>query len=165
MKQKGLVILAVALGLFFMTTLVYAEGKLNYLDLGRIFDEYSKTKQFDKILEKKQKAYEKDRENQLDEVKKLQEKLSLLSEEEREAQKSNLQDKITKLQEFDRSSTQDLRKQRDEKVQEIFKDIKQAIETYAKKEGITLVFDKRALVYENENLNITNQVLKIINKE
>ena len=95
---------------------------------------------------------------------KLQEKLSLLSEEERESRKSELEDKIGKLQEFDRNQTQDLRKQRDDKVQEIFKDINKAISTYAKKQGITLVFDKRALVYENKKLDITKQVLKILNK-
>jgi len=90
--------------------------------------------------------------------------LSLLSEEERESQKSELENKIAQLQEFDRSQTQDLRKQRDEKVQEIFKDINKAIETYAKKEGLSLVFDKRALVYQSEALDITKQILKILNK-
>jgi len=154
----------VGLSLFLVTGSAYAEDKLAYVDLGQVFDEYSKTKEYDKVLDKKQKAYEKDREKQLDEVKKLQEKLSLLSEEERETRKGELQDKITKLQEYDRSSTQDLRKQRDEKVQEIFKDIKKAIEDYAKEEKITFVFDKRALVYDNESLNITPQVLKILNK-
>ena len=165
MVQKKLLILGVILGVFFMATLIYAEEKLTYLDLGQIFDEYSKTKEYDKILDKEQKAYEKDREKKLDEIKKLQEKLSLLSEEERESRKGKLQDKIEQLQEFDRDATQDLRKQRDERVQEIFEDIKEAIETYAKEEGITLVFDKRALAYENESLDITDQVLKILDKK
>ena len=156
---------AVILSLVFMTTLVYAEEKLGYVDLGRVFDEYSKTKKYDKVLDDKQKDYEKEREKKLEEVKKLQEKLSLLSEEEKEARNSELQDKITQLQEFDRNSTQDLRKQRDEKVQDIFKDIKKAIETYAKKNRLSLVFDKRALVYENANFNITAQILKMINKK
>ena len=152
------------LSLFLTTSFVYAEEKLAYVDLGRIFDEYKKTKEYDKVLEKKQKDYEQEREKKLDEVKKLQEKLSLLSEEERETRKNDLENKITKLQEFDRSQTQDLRKQRDERVQEIFKDIRKAIETYAKKQGIALVFDKRGLTYEVKNLDITAQVLKILNK-
>ena len=151
------------LSLLFITGTAYAEDKFAYVDLAQVFDQYSKTKEYDKTLEKKQKAYEQAREKRLDEVKKLQEKLSLLSEEERESRMGELEDKITKLQEFDRSSTQDLRKQRDEKVKEIFQDINNTIKTYAKKQGITLAFDKRALAYENKNLDITDEVLKILN--
>jgi outer membrane protein len=164
MKFRGLIILTVTLGLFLLTSLIYAEEKIAYVELLQVFDEYSKTKEYDKILEKKQEDYQKARESKLEGVKQLQEKLSLLSEEERESQKSQLEDKIAQLQEFDRSQTQDLRKQRDEKVQEIFKDINKAIEAYAKKEGLSLVFDKRALVYQSEALDITQQILKILNK-
>jgi len=164
MKFRGLIILTVALGMFLLTSLIYAEEKIAYVELLQVFDEYSKTKEYDKILEKKQEDYQKAREGKLEGVKQLQEKLSLLSEEERESQKSELENKIAQLQEFDRSQTQDLRKQRDEKVQEIFKDINKAIETYAKKEGLSLVFDKRALVYQSEALDITKQILKILNK-
>ena len=152
------------LSLFLITGVAYTEQKLAYVDLSQLFDEYKKTKEYDKILEKKQKAYEEQREQKLSEVKKLQEKLSLLSEEEREKQKSSIEDKITRLQEFDRNSTQDLRKQRDEKVQEIFKDIRKAIGDYAKKQKVALVFDKRGLAYEVADLDITAQVLKILNK-
>ena len=87
-----------------------------------------------------------------------------MSEEERESKKGELQDKITELQEFDRDSTQDLRKQRDEKIQEIFKDINGVIESYAKKEGMTMIFDKRAMVYTSKSLDVSDQILKIINK-
>ena len=165
MKFRGLIILAVVSSLFFVTTLVYAEEKIAIVELLRVFDEYNKTKEYDQVLEKKQETYQKEREDKLGGVKQLQEKLSLLSEEERETQKSELENKIAQLQEFDRNQTQDLRKQRDERVQEIFKDINKAIETYAKKQGITLVFDKRALVYENKSLDITDPVLKVLNKK
>ncbi len=162
--KKIILMIVPVLSLCLITGLVYAQEKFGYVDLGQVFDDYQKTKEYDKILEKKQKAYEKEREKKLEEVKKLQEKLSLLSEEERQTRNSELQDKITKLQEFDRSSTQDLRKQRNEKVQEIFKDIRKAIDEYASKHNLTFVFDKRALVYENKNLDITKHVLKILNK-
>ena len=155
---------ALVLSMFLITGFAFAEEKFAYVDLSEVFQQYKKTKEYDKILEGKQKAYEEQREKKVDEVKKLQEKISLLSEEEKEGQKTNLEETITALQEFDRSSTQDLRKQRDEKVKEIFQDIDKAVETYAKKEGITLVFDRRALVLDNAKLDITEQILKIINK-
>lgn len=164
--MKRLVLIGVlALSLFLITGLAYAEEKLAYVDLGQLFDGYEKTKEYDQILGDKQQTYEKDRQEKLDEVKKFQEKLGLLSEDERESQKSELEDKIAKLQEFDRSATQDLRKRRDEKVQEIFKDINEAIGVYVKKEGLTLIFDRRALVYENKSLDVTEQVLGTLNKK
>jgi len=165
MRQKGLVILGVVLSLFLVTELAYAEGNLAYVNLGELFDNYTKTKEYDKILEEKQKDYEKQREKKLDEVKKMQDKLSLLSEEEGEARRDEIEDRVSKLQEFDRDRTQDLRKQRDEKVKEIFEDIENAIKAYAKDKGFSLVFDRRALVYDNESLDITDEVLKILNKK
>ena len=144
--------------------MAYAEDKLTYVDLAKVFDEYKKTKGYDKVLEQKQTEYEKKRANMIEQVKKLQQKLSLLSEEERESRKGELEAKITQLQEFDRDTTQDLRKQRDDKAQEIFKDIKEAINSYAKKQSLDLIFDQRALVFYDNKLNITEDILKILNK-
>ena len=164
MKKKRLIILVVALGFLFSVSFAFAEEKIGCVDLGQVFERYKKAKEYDKLLEQKQKAYQKEREGKLEEVKKFQEKLGLLSEEEREARRSELEDKITQIQEFDRSKTQDLRKQRDEKIREIFDDIKKTIEDYAKKEKFTLIFDKRALVYGDDSLDITDQISKSLNK-
>ncbi|MBU0548779.1 MAG: OmpH family outer membrane protein [Candidatus Omnitrophica bacterium] len=163
MKKLSLMAVVV-LGLFLVSGMAYAEEKYTYVDLGKVFDEYKKTKEYDKVLEAKQKDFEKKRETMVGGVKELQEKMSLLSEEEREARKGELEDKIAKLQEFDRNETQDLRKQRDEKVQEIFKDIKGSIDNYSKKQGISLVFDQRALVFHLEQMDITEAILSDLNK-
>ncbi|MFC1658466.1 OmpH family outer membrane protein [Candidatus Omnitrophota bacterium] len=165
MSFKKLLVLVAVTGLCFTVVSAYAAEKIGVVELLKVFDEYSKTKEYDKVLEKKQEDYQKARDEKLDGVKKLQEKLSLLSEEERESRKSELEDQISKLQAFDRDQTQDLRKQRDDKVQEIFKDINKAIENYAKKQGFTLILDKRALVYESKSLDITAEILKILNKK
>lgn len=164
MRKGALVISGLALGIFLITNVGYAEEKMACVDLGRVFEEYKKTKDYDKILEQKQKDYEKQRESKVNEVKALQEKLSLLSDEEKETRKSELEGKITELREFDRNITQDLRKQRDERVQDIFKDIKDTIDSYARKQGFSLVFDKRALIYNEDKLDITDKILNILNK-
>ena len=38
-----------------------ADMKIGYMDLSRVFDEYYKTKDYDKVLEAKSKNFEKDR--------------------------------------------------------------------------------------------------------
>ena len=164
MKRRVLIILGITLSFFLMVNLGFAEEKLAYVDLSKVFEEYKKTKEYDKILEKKQKEYEKQRESKVNDIKQLQEKLSLLSDEEKKARRSELEEKIAKLQEFDRNVTQDLRKQRDEKIQDIFSDIKKTIDNYAKRQGLSFVFDKRALIYYKENLDITDKILSTLNK-
>ena len=92
MRQKTSIILVISFVLsvmatFIISTLSYAGETFAYIDLAKVFDKYQKTKEYDGILDKKQKNYDKQRENKVGEVRKLQEKLSLLSENERESRK------------------------------------------------------------------------------
>jgi Skp family chaperone for outer membrane proteins len=147
-----------------MNSYVYAE-KLGYVDLGKLFDEYNKTRDYDKILETKQAAYESERQSKVNEVKQLQEKIDLLSDKEKETKKKELEDKIKALQDFDRERQQDLRRERDEKMKEILKDIETAISEYAKSQNYSLVFNDRVLVYQDKSLDITDKVLEILQKK
>lgn len=150
--------------LIFLSNWGLAAEKLGYVDLSRLFDEYNKTKEYDKILEEKQKAYESEREKKVNDIKQMQDKLNLLSDKEKEAKKQDLDQKIKNLQDFDLKNTQDLRRERDEKMKEILKDIEAAISEYARKEGYTLVFNDRVLVYQDKSLDITDKVLEILQK-
>jgi Skp family chaperone for outer membrane proteins len=160
--RKGIVALFLAACFLVCTGRVFAAEKLAYVDLSRLFDEYGKTKDYDKVLEDKQKAYESEREKKVSEVKQLQDKMSLLNDKEKEAKKSELEDKLKALQEYDRTKQTDLRKERDEKMKEILKDIEKAVTEHAKGNGYTMVFNDRVLVYQEKNLDITEPVLKIL---
>ena len=156
------------LGVVFVLTifmgLSYAADKFAYIDLSRTFSEYGKTKDFDKALTDKESGYTTERDAKVDEVKKLQDKLSLLSEKEKEAKKSEIETKTKNLQDYDRQKQTDLRKEQDEKMKELLKDIEGAVKTYAEKEGITLVFNDRVLVYQTKSLEITDKIIEILNK-
>ncbi|MCM8757508.1 MAG: OmpH family outer membrane protein [Candidatus Omnitrophica bacterium] len=142
-----------------------AAEKLGYVDLSKLFDEYNKTKEYDKILEERQKVYELEREKRVKDIKQMQDSLNLLSDKEKESKKQDLDQKIKSLQDFDLKNTQDLRRERDEKMKEILKDIEAAISEYASKEGYTLVFNDRVLVYQDKSLDITDKVLNILQKK
>ena len=156
------------LGVVFVLTifmgLSYAADKFAYIDLSRTFSEYGKTKDFDKALTDKESSYTTERDAKVDEVKKLQDKLSLLSEKEKEAKKGEIETKTKNLQDYDRQKQTDLRKEQDEKMKELLKDIEGAVKTYAEKEGITLVFNDRVLVYQTKSLEITDKIIEILNK-
>ncbi|MCM8795135.1 MAG: OmpH family outer membrane protein [Candidatus Omnitrophica bacterium] len=147
------------------TSFVNAVEKLAYVDLSRIFSEYNKTKDYDKVLTDKQNVYEGERDKKVSEVKQLQDKMNLLSDKEKEKKKEELEEKIKALQEYDRQKTTDLRKEQDEKMKEILKDIEEAVRKYAEQEGYSLVFNDRVLVYQSKSLDITDKIIDILNKQ
>ena len=157
-----------SLGLFLCSVLfvtsVFAAEKIACVDLGRIFSEYVKTKDYDKTLGAKQTSYDTERDKKVTEIKQFQDKMNLLSDKEKEAKKAELETKIKALQEFDRAKQTDLRKELSEKKSELIKDIEGAIKQYAEKEGYTLVLTEAGLAYNAKKLDITEKILGILNK-
>lgn len=141
-----------------------AADKFAYVDLTRTFSEYSKTKDYDKVLGDKQGAYEQEREKMVNDVKAAEDKMKLLSEKEKEAKKGDLENKINALREFDRAKQTDLRKEQDDKMKELLKDINDVIKQYAEKEGYSMVFNDRVLVYQDKSMDITDKIIAILNK-
>jgi len=162
--MKKVVLLSLAFVFLAGITAAQAADKIGYVDLSRLFAEYGKTKDYDKVLNEKETVYNSEREKKVNELKQLQEKLNLLSEKEKEAKKGDLQSKIKSLQDFDREKQTDLRKEQDEKMKEILKDIEAAVSQYASKEGYTIVLNDRVLVYQDKSLDITDKVMDILGK-
>lgn len=142
----------------------WAADKFAYVNLSQIFSEYSKTKTYDKTLGDKESTYTAERDKKVNEVKQFQDKLNLLSDKEKEAKKSEMESKLKTLQEFDRQKQTDLRKDQDEKIKEILKDIEETIKVYSEKEGYTMVFNDRVLVYQTKSMDITDQIIALLNK-
>ena len=162
--KRGVLLAGVILCVTVLVASAYAADKFAYVDLSKIFSEYGKTKDYDKVLEGKESVYETERNKKVEEVKQLQEKIELLSEKEKEAKTKDLQVKFKSLQEFDRQQQTDLRKEQDEKMREILKDIEGAVKQYSEKEGYTLVFNNRVLVYETKSMDISDKIIEILNK-
>jgi len=163
-RRVSIFFLGVFFGLVCLVGSAAAADKLGYVDLSRTFSEYGKTKDYDKVLGEKQTAYTTERDKKVAEVRQLQEKMSLLSEKEKEAKKGDLENKVKDLQEYDRQKQTDLRKDQDEKMKEILKDIEDAVKQQAEKDGYTMVFNDRVLVYQNKSMDITDKIIEILNK-
>ena len=164
MKRVSVLCLGLFLSLFILTGLALAADKMGYVDLSRAFSEYGKTKDYDKILNDKQNVYAAERDKKVAEIKQLQDKFNLLSDKEKESKKTELENKVKDLQEYDRLKQTDLRKDQDEKMKEILKDIEDVVKQYAEKEGYTMVFNDRVLIYEVKSMDITDKVMEILNK-
>lgn len=143
---------------------VQAAEKFAYVDLSRIFSEYSKTKDYDKLLSEKENTYSQEREKKVNDVKQFQDKMNLLSDKEKEAKKVDMETKVKSLQDFDRQKQADLRKEQDERMKEILKDIEETVKKQAEKDGYTFVFNDKVLVYQNKAYNITDKIVDLLNK-
>lgn len=162
--NNRLVVLATAIiGLVLFTGSAQAADKFGYIDLSRTFSEYSKTKGYDKTLTDKEKAYTDERDKKVADLKAFQDKVSLLNDKEREAKSAELQAKVKEFQTYDQQKQADLRKEQDERMKEILKDIEEAVKKYAEKEGYTLVFNDRVLVYQTKSMEITNEIIASLN--
>ena len=164
MKRIAVWFLGAIFVLTFLLKAAQAADKFAYVDLSKIFSEYGKTKEYDKALSDKEAVYNSEREKKTSEVKQLQDKMNLLSDKEKDAKKQDLEAKIKALQDFDREKQTDLRKEQDEKMKVILKDIEEAIKQHSEKEGYTLVFNDRVLVYQAKSMDITDKIVDILNK-
>jgi outer membrane protein len=164
MKKAIFVFMVLALCGMFVTGAAYAADKFAYVDLSRLFSDYGKTKDYDKALSEKQNVFRTEMDKKTNEVKQFQDKINVLSDKEKEAKRAELETKVKALQDTERQKATDLRKEQDEKMKEIFKDIEEAVKQYAEKEGYTMVFNDRVLVYQVKSMDITDKIMDILNK-
>ena len=165
MKKAAVILLGVLFSSVLLVAGAQAADKFGYVDLSRSFSEYNKTKGYDKTLSDKEKSYTDERDKKVADLKAFQDKLNLLNDKEREAKGAELQSKVKSFQDYDKQKQTDLRKEQEERMKEILKDIEEAVKKYAEKEGYTMVFNDRVLVYQVKELDLTDKIIELINKK
>ena len=165
-KRIAAAVTAVSCGIAVFTgSAVFAEGdKIGYVDMAKVFGEYSKTKESEKALEEKGKAKEDERKKMIDEVRKLKDEQALLSDKAKAEKQTALDEKIKVLQDFDRRTRDDLIKERNDKLGLILKDIEKVVTDYSKETGYDIILDSRMLLYSAEKMDVTEEILKRLNK-
>ena len=139
-------------------------GKYGFVDVAKVFDEYQKTKENDRVLQEAGKKKEEERDGLVREVRQMKDELALLGEDAKAKKQEALSGKIKELQDFDRDTRQALGDQRNTVVREIFKDIDDTVQALGQSKGLELVFNDRALLYHNPKLDLTHEVADQLNK-
>ncbi len=138
--------------------------KVGYMNLNKVFDEYTKTKEYDAALEAKSKEFEKERNAKVEKLRDMQAKLEALKEAERNKQQAEIDKVIADLRDYDRQKKTDLTKERDEKIREILLEVEKTVTEYAKKENYALILNFNALIYgDTATYDVTDTILKILN--
>tara|TARA_Y100000031_G_C8027170_1_gene295418 strand:+ start:40 stop:546 length:507 start_codon:yes stop_codon:yes gene_type:complete len=141
-----------------------SEGKIGYVDLSRAFDEYQKTKEFDKKLEKKGDIKQEEREKLVKEIRKMRDGLELLNEKAKKNKETDIEIKIRSLQEFDQETKAGLVKDRDDMVRDILVEMNEVIQDYGEKNSYTIILNERVLLYGDNLLDLTDEIIKILNE-
>ncbi|MCX5681606.1 MAG: OmpH family outer membrane protein, partial [Candidatus Omnitrophica bacterium] len=137
--------------------------KIGYVGLSRVFDQYQKTTDYDKVLEQESTQYKKDRNDLLGKIQEAERKLILLKEEDRAKLADQIEKDKQSLMEFDQKKQTELRKERDDKVREVLLEIEAVVKDYAQKEKYDIILNDRVLIYGSDTLDLTQKVLDLLN--
>ncbi len=165
MKKAGLSLLFFALFAFGLVQSGFAAGeKVASVNVGKILNGYTKTKDNERTLQDAGKKKEQERDKMVQSVRQLKDELALLSDDAKAKKQQALDTKIKELQDFDMQAKQDLGQQRDNMLRDILKDIDTSVKKYGEKKGLDLVLSENAIVYYNPKLDATQEILDDLNK-
>ncbi len=153
------------IGMFLFSGLSFAQSdtKIGYVDLSKAFDEYQKTKDFDKELEKTGDLKQGQREKLVKEIRNMRDELELMNENARKKKEGDIEAKIRMLQEFDQDAKAELTKERDDMVRDILKEMNGVIQEYGKSHGYSIIVNDRVLLYGSDAMDLTDEIIKILN--
>lgn len=143
--------------------------KIGYVNMKEIFENYEKAKKIEESFKKEVAEEQKNIDKMQEDIKKMQEdyekKKNMMKPEEQAKKETEIRSKI---QEFSQKYSE-VSKKLDEKGKalesQIVDEIKKAIEDYAKKNGYSIILDSRLLLYGDEATNLTDEIIKVLNKK
>ncbi|MCX5680380.1 MAG: OmpH family outer membrane protein [Candidatus Omnitrophica bacterium] len=143
------------------------EVKMGYVFMAKVFDEYYKTTDSEKVLSEKGTVKEAERKKMIDELKKMKDEQSLLSDKAKQEKQAAIDSNLKVLQSFDLKTRDELLKERNDMLSGIMGDITKVITDYAKAEGYDVVLnsDPRVMLYGVDGMDITATILAKLNKK
>lgn len=151
------------LGLFLTSTAHAKDLKIAYVELGGVFNNYQKTKEFDAQLQKESQEAQKQIDDMISKIRDAQGKLALLKEDEKQKLQGGIDKQKTDLLEFQKQKRAELAKKFEEMRKEIVLQIEKVVSDIAKKDGYTFVLNDTVILYGEQEANITEKVLKALN--
>jgi len=143
-------------------------AKVGYVDMDRVFDEYTETQKASQELNKEITSRRKEITKLENEIDTLREELNtqeaLLSKEERLKRAQEINQKILDLQKYVRDVEMDLARKEETMTRKLITEILSVIKKVGEKEGYTLILRKDSLLYGEEGMDLTGEVIKVLNK-
>ena len=169
MRLKYIVKIFVITCLIFGTTNSYAEDKVVYIDMNKILNtskvgiyvEQELTKTHEAKLEKFKKIEEEVKKEEID----LIAKRNIISREEFDNKAKVLNEKVAKYQDERRQWFDEINVRKNNARAGVLKSLDPIISEYFESNQISLVLYKRNIAIGNSDLDITDKIIDVLNKE
>ena len=138
--------------------------KIGYVDLRRAFYEYDKTKTLEEELEALTEDTQDKRTKMIEEITKMRDEAAIMSDDAKKKKQRLIDAKLAELQEFDRDARANILNKKNDMFRIVIEDIQAVVENMGKEGGYDYILDSRQLMYTNENFDLTDEVLKKLNK-
>jgi outer membrane protein len=133
---------------------------LNESNAGKKAQDYLKSKLNNGIKKLK------DQETKLqDEEKKIIQQKKLISPEEYKKKVADLRNKVSSLQKERNNLLENISKERSKARGELLKNLNPILKEYMKEKNIRMIVDKKSILLADENLDLTDEIIKILNKK
>ena len=102
---------------------LFPAGKERFatVDIGKVFDEYEKTKKYDQEFQTEGRLKQEERDAIVHEIRRLRDEQALLSESVRQEKQGAIDAKLKELEKFDADVRQTLGEKRNKAVREVFR--------------------------------------------
>tara|TARA_Y100000816_G_scaffold288582_1_gene273409 strand:- start:340 stop:840 length:501 start_codon:yes stop_codon:yes gene_type:complete len=154
---------------FILFTFAYSEQKIAYIDMQKLLNSSTAgdtiTKKIEKKINSENKKYNSIEEQIKKEEKDLTSKKNVLSEEEFKKKLLSLRQKVDKYNKDKKKSLNNLNKLKIDKTSKLISKINPIIANYASDKNISIIIRKDSMIMGKTELDITNDILKIINQE
>jgi outer membrane protein len=142
--------------------------KIGILDLQKVLNECDAGKKaktdLEALIKSKESAIEK-KGVEIEKLKsELQKQVSVLSAEARKSKEDELEKLLRDYQRIVQDSQAEVKKKEGELTEAIIKGVHDLVDEMGKKEGYTVIIEKTLSLYANEDLDITDDVIKRYNK-
>ncbi len=151
------------LGIFLTSTAYAKDLKIAYVELGNVFNNYQKTKDFDAVLQKESKEAQDQIDGMIKKVRDAQGKLSLLKEDEKQKLQADIEKQVADLNSFKDQKRAELAKKFEDMRKQIILEIEKVVGDIAKADGDTFILNDSAVLYGEKESNVSEKVLKTLN--
>ena len=148
---------------------LYADNKIIYIDINKIISNSESGKYLNKELNKINNKNITEFKNIEKELKAEEESIlkqkNILKESEFNSKVSELREKVKSYNEFKNKKNNDLKKLRDNAAKKILDILNLILSEYSAKNSISLIIDKKNIIIGKSELDVTNQIMELLNKK
>ncbi|MBN1444561.1 MAG: OmpH family outer membrane protein [Candidatus Omnitrophica bacterium] len=167
-KIKKMFLTGIFSSLIFAGTAFSQTVKIGCVDLKTVFDRYEKAKSVEADFLKKVETKQKEVGVMEEKIKKMQaeyeQKKDVMKPEEKSKKESELKEEIKKFADKWTEVNKELDKERKELEEELLEEIRKEVKAYGEKNGFAVILDSRVVIYGQKSVDLTEQMIKIVNK-